>query len=475
MREHMKFYIGGEWVAPTSDANLAVINPATEGVVGRIALGSSADVDLAVAAAKRAFASWSRSDRQQRAEVLQRIAAEYERRADDLALAITEEIGAPTSVSRGEQVYAGLVHLKATREVLLEFPFEEQRGQTILRHEAVGVCGLITPWNWPMGQIVCKVAPAIAAGCTMILKPSEMAPFSAQIWAEILHQAGTPAGVFNLLHGDGPGVGAALSSHPDVDMVSFTGSTRAGVEVARNAAPSVKRVSQELGGKSPLIILDDDRFADGVAYGVKEVMYLSGQNCEAPTRILVPRGRMDEAIRIANKTATGLTVGDPLSDPHVGPVASQPQFDKVQRLIEAGIAEGATLVTGGLGRPVGLDRGYYVKPTVFGNVLNNMTIAREEIFGPVASILSYDSLEHAVAISNDTDYGLCAYVWGADAKTIYHIATQLRSGRVKLNGGARDPKAPYGGYKRSGNGREFGQFGLVEFLELKAVLQPRAA
>lgn len=471
MREYMRFYIGGEWVAPKSDAQLAVINPATEAVVGKIALGSSEDVDLAVAAAKRAFASWSRSDRQQRADLLQRIAAEYERRADDLAVAITEEMGAPTSVSR-DLVSWGFVHLNTTIEVLLEFPFEEQRGHTILRREALGICGLITPWNWPM-VIVSKVAPAIAAGCTVVLKPSEVAPFSGQIWAEIVNDAGAPAGVFNLVQGDGPGVGVALSTHPDVDMISITGSTRAGVDVARNAAPTVKRVAQELGGKSPLIILDDDRFSEGVAFGVKEIMYNAGQNCEAPTRILVPRHRMEEAIRIAEKTATSLTVGDPLSDPYLGPLVSQAQFDKVRRLIEIGIAEGATLVTGGLDRPEGLDRGYYVKPTVFANVSNNMTIAREEIFGPVASILSYDGLEQAVAIGNDTDYGLCAHVWGADTKTLHHLATQLRSGRVKVNGGAADPKAPYGGYKRSGNGREFGEFGLAEFLELKAVVHPK--
>ncbi|MBH5396267.1 aldehyde dehydrogenase family protein [Bradyrhizobium sp. CNPSo 4010] len=472
MREHMKFYIDGEWVAAMGDAKLSVINPATEAVAGRIALGSGADVNLAVGAAKRAFASWSRSDRQQRVRVLQRIAAEYERRAGDLALAMTEEMGAPTSVSGGPQVDLGLVHLKSTVDVLLEFPFEEQRGRTVLRREGIGVCGLITPWNWPMNQIVCKVAPAIAAGCTVILKPSELAPFSAQIWAEIVHEAGTPAGVFNMIQGDGLGVGVALSTHPDVDLISFTGSTRAGVEVARNAAPSVKRVCQELGGKSPLIIFDDDRFADGVAFGVKEVMYNSGQDCGAPTRILVPRHRMDEAIGIAGKIAAGLTVGDPLSDPDLGPVVSQAQFEKVQCLIEAGIAEGATLVTGGLGRPEGLDRGYYVKPTVFANVSNNMRIAREEIFGPVASILSYDNLEDAVAIGNDTDYGLCSYIWGADAKTIDRIAIQLRSGRVKVNDAAGDPMAPYGGYKRSGNGREFGEFGLAEFLEVKAIVRP---
>lgn len=472
MREYLKFYIDGEWVRPQSGEVLAVINPATEAVAGTIALGSSADVDLAVAAAKAAFATWSVSDLETRIALLERICEEYDRRAGELAQAITEEMGAPASVASDAQVHIGRRHLTATLEVLRDFKFEERRGRTVLRREPIGVCALITPWNWPMNQIVCKVAPAIAVGCTMVLKPSEVAPFSGQIWAEMLDAAGVPAGVFNLVHGDGPGVGVALSSHPDVDMVSFTGSTRAGVEVARNAAPTVKRVSQELGGKSPLILLDDDLFARGVAYGVKEVMFNSGQSCDAPTRMLVPRHRMEEAIRIVQETAPQLTVGDPASDLFMGPVVSQIQYDRIQGLIGAGISEGATLVIGGLGRPDGLGKGYYVKPTVFANVSNDMAIARQEIFGPVVSILAYDSLDDAVAIGNDTDYGLCAYVWGRNAEVLSGVAARLRSGRVVVNGGG-DIKAPFGGYKQSGNGREYGEFGLADFVELKAVVHPK--
>jgi len=352
---------------------------------------------------------------------------------------------------------------------LKDFKFEELRGPTMIRKEPIGVCGFITPWNWPLNQIVCKVAPAIATGCTMVLKPSEVAPFSGHIFAEIMHAAGVPAGVFNLVHGDGPGVGVALSSHPGVDMVSFTGSTRAGIEVAKNAAATVKRVSQELGGKSPNIVLDDSVFAQSVAAGVRHVMNNSGQSCNAPTRMLVPAKRMGEAIVAAKAAAESVTVGDPNGNATMGPVVSKTQFDKIQGLIQKGIDEGATLVTGGVGRPEGLDKGYFVQPTVFANVTNDMTIAKEEIFGPVVSILGYDNLDQAVEIGNDTEYGLAAYVNGADIEEARRLAAELRAGQVVING-ASDMMAPFGGYKMSGNGREWGDFAFHDFLEIKAVV-----
>jgi aldehyde dehydrogenase (NAD+) len=336
--------------------------------------------------------------------------------------------------------------------------------------EPIGVCSFITPWNWPLNQIVCKVAPAIATGCTMILKPSEVAPFSGQIFAEIMHAAGVPAGVFNMIHGDGIGVGVPMSSHPDVDMVSFTGSTRAGIEVAKNAAATVKRVAQELGGKSPNIVLDDDAFAKGVGRGVATMMTNSGQSCNAPTRMLVPAKRMAEAIAVAKATAETVTVGDPNGNSQLGPVVSRVQFDKIQKLIQAGIDEGATLVIGGVGRPEGLDKGYYVQPTVFANVTNDMTIAKEEIFGPVLSILGYDTVDQAIEVGNDTEYGLAAYVQAADLDAARKVASKLRAGQVSINGGGGDMMAPFGGYKMSGNGREWGDFGFHEFLETKAIL-----
>jgi aldehyde dehydrogenase (NAD+) len=371
----------------------------------------------------------------------------------------------------------GLGHLSTAINVLKDFKFEEQRGPTLLVKEPIGVCGFITPWNWPLNQIVCKVAPAIATGCTMVLKPSEVAPFSGHIFAEIMEAAGVPAGVFNMVHGDGPGVGVALSSHPDIDMVSFTGSTRAGIEVARNAAPTVKRVAQELGGKSPNIVLDDDAFAKGVARGVATMMTNSGQSCNAPTRMLVPKTRMDEAIAVAREAASQVTVGDPNGNSQLGPVVSEIQFNKIQKLIQAGIDEGATLVIGGTGRPEGLDKGYYVKPTVFANVTNDMTVAAEEIFGPVLSILGYDSVDQAIDIGNDTEYGLAAYVQSGDLEKARKIASKLRAGQVSINGGGGDMMAPFGGYKMSGNGREWGDYGFHEFLETKAVLgyAPQAA
>ena len=468
MREYLKFYIDGQWVDPVEPGTLDVENPATERSCGRIALGCGADVDKAVRAARRAFAGWSQSSRQERLDLLQSIAAEYRKRAGDLAAAVTEEMGAPAALAQNNQVPLGLHHLAVAIEVLKSFAFEEQRGATLIVKEPIGVCGFITPWNWPLNQIAVKVVPALATGCTMVLKPSEIAPFSGQLFAEILHAAGVPAGVFNLVQGDGPGAGAALSGHPDVDMVSFTGSTRAGIEIARNAAPTVKRVAQKLGGKSPRIVLDDAAFAAGVSGGVAAMMGNSGQTCAAGSRMLVPAARMDEAIAIAREVAAQVSVGDPTRDVRMGPVSSRVQFDKIQRLIQKGIDEGATLVTGGTGRPDGLDTGYFVKPTVFARVRNDMTIAREEIFGPVLTIIGYDSVEHAIAIANDTEYGLAAYVHGADLDAARAIARRIRAGQVSINNGF-DFTAPFGGYKKSGNGREWGEYGFNECLETKAI------
>ncbi len=469
MREHLKFFIDGQWVDPVELKTLDVINPATEEVCGRIALGSAADVDKAVKAARRAFESWSQTSREERIDLLQRILAEYQKRFGDLATAVTEEMGAPASLAQRAQVPSGMAHLATAAQILKDFRFEEDRGQTMILKEPIGVCGFITPWNWPLNQITCKVAPAIATGCTMVLKPSEVAPFSAQIFTEIMQAAGVPEGVFNLVHGDGPGVGVALSSHPDVDMISFTGSTRAGIEVAKNAAPTVKRVHQELGGKSPNIVLDDEVFTKSVTRGVVHMMTNSGQSCNAPTRMLVPTKRMDEAIAVAKQAAEQITVGDPNGNATLGPVVSEIQWKKIQGLIQQGIEEGATLVTGGPGRPEGLDKGYYVKPTVFANVTNEMTIAKEEIFGPVLSILGYESIDQAVQVGNDTEYGLAAYVNGADIAQARQIAKRLRAGQVSINGGS-DMTAPFGGYKMSGNGREWGDYAFHEFLETKAVL-----
>ncbi len=469
MREYLKFYIDGQWVDPVEPRTLDVENPATEQVAGRVSLGSAADVDRAAKAARRAFASWSLSSRAERLDLLQAILAEYQVRSGDLAAAITEEMGAPAALANGFQVGLGFAHLNTAIEVLKSFAFEEQQGQTLIAREPIGVCGLITPWNWPLNQIAVKVFPAIATGCTMILKPSEVSPFSAQIFAEVLDKAGVPAGVFNLIQGDGPGVGVALSTHEEIDMVSFTGSTRAGVEIARNAAPTVKRVTQELGGKSPNIILDDASMARNVGAGVAGMMGNSGQTCSAATRMLVPAARMAEAIDAAREAAAGVTVGDPNGNAAMGPVVSRTQFDKIQALIQVGIDEGATLVAGGTGRPEGLEQGYYVQPTVFANVTNDMAVAREEIFGPVLSILGYDDVDHAVSIANDTEYGLAGYVAGEDVEAARAVARRLRAGWVAINDGF-DFNAPFGGYKKSGNGREWGAFGFHEFLETKGIL-----
>jgi aldehyde dehydrogenase (NAD+) len=469
MREYLKFYIDGQWVDPVEPKSLDVDNPTTEQVSGKIALGATADVDKAVKAARKAFEAWSQTTREERLDVLQAILAEYRKRTGDLADAVTEEMGAPASLAAGPQVNLGLGHLATAIDVLKNFVFSEQHGSTLVVKEPIGVCGLITPWNWPINQIACKVYPALATGCTMVLKPSEVAPYSAQIFTEIVDAAGVPAGVYNLVYGDGPGVGVALASHPDIDMVSFTGSTRAGIDVARNAAPTVKRVTQELGGKSPNIVLDDEDFAKSVAAGTKVMMMNSGQSCNAPSRMLVPNSRMDEAIAVAKEIAAAVKVGDPKEKTAIGPVASKVQFDKIQGLIKKGVDEGATVAVGGSGRPDGLDTGYYVKPTVFANVTNDMTIAREEIFGPVLCILGYDDLDEALEIANDTDYGLAGYVSGADLDKARSVARRIRAGSVAINHGF-DMNAPFGGYKRSGNGREWGHFAFDEYLETKAAL-----
>jgi aldehyde dehydrogenase (NAD+) len=480
MRNYLKFYINGIWVDPVTPKTLDVINPATEAVAGRISMGSAADVDAAVRAARAAFASYSQTRVAERVALLESILNEYKKRYADMAAAITEEMGAPAMLAQKAQAAMGVGHLTTALNVLKDYHFQEQRGSTLLVKEPIGVCGLITPWNWPVNQIACKVAPALATGCTMVLKPSEIAPFSAQVWTEILHAAGVPAGVFNLVNGDGPTVGAAISSHPEVDMVSFTGSTRAGIEVARNAAPTVKRVHQELGGKSPNIILPDLAGADlqkAVTAGVRSVMSNSGQSCNAPTRMLVPNARMAEVLAIAKAACEATTVGDPASGAAIGPVISAAQWNKIQGLIERGIEEGAGVVAGGPGKPAGLETGYYVKPTVLGPVKNTATIAREEIFGPVLTILGYDTVDEAVAIANDTPYGLAAYVSGTDPEATRKVASRLRAGQVNLNSAAPDLMAPFGGFKQSGNGREWGEHAFGEFLEVKAVLgfAPKAA
>ena len=470
MREMLQFYIDGNWVDPQSPNTLDVINPATEEICGRISIGAAADVDLAVAAAKRAFASYSQSTREDRIALLESVLAEFAKRHDEVAEAIMEEMGAPWGLAKDSQAASGPQHIKAAIRALKEYPFEEHNRTTLVIKEPIGVCGLITPWNWPMNQIAVKVAPALAAGCTMVLKPSEIAPFDAMIFAEILDAAGVPAGVFNLVNGDGPGVGTALSQHPDVDMVSFTGSTRAGVLVAQNAAPTVKRVAQELGGKSANILLDDADFEKAVKSGTGDVFENTGQSCDAPSRMLVPKARMDEAAAAAASVAEATVVGDPRDEKtEVGPLVSDLQWNKVQDLIQKGIDEGATLVAGGTGKPDGIEKGYFARPTVFADVSNDMTIAREEIFGPVLSIIPYEDEDDAVRIANDTPYGLSGYVSSSDLDRARKVAARMRTGMVHINGAWADSASPFGGYKQSGNGREWGAHGIDEFLEVKSI------
>ena len=470
MREMLQFYIDGQWVDPIEPKTLDVINPATEEVAGRISIGSAADVDVAVAAARRAFETFSQTSRDERIALLERIRDEYLNRYDEMAEAIMDEMGAPWQVASKAQAASGIQHIKAAIRALKAIEYESNSRATLIVKEPIGVCGLITPWNWPQNQIAVKVAPALAAGCTMILKPSEVAPFDAYIFSEILDAAGVPAGVYNMINGDGPGVGTALSSHPDIDMVSFTGSTRAGVLVAQNAAPTVKRVAQELGGKSPNIILDDADLEAAVKAGAAEVFFNTGQSCNAPTRMLVPKDKMDEAAAAAAEVANATVVGNPREEGvEVGPLVSELQWNKVQGLIQKGIDEGATLAAGGVGRPEGLDKGYYAKPTVFADVSNDMTIAREEIFGPVISIIPYEDEDDAIRIANDTPYGLASYLSSSDMERARRVATRLRAGMVHINNASIDAGAPFGGYKQSGNGREWGSHGLEEFLEVKSI------
>ena len=466
-----KFHIDGAWVEPSVDETLDVVNPATEEVIGAIAMGGQADVDAAVAAATAAFGEFSQTGREERVALLERICEGYAARSAELAATVSAEMGAPMALAVQAQVPSGMGHFRTMLKILADFEFETDLGTSLLVREPVGVCAFITPWNWPLNQIACKVAPALAAGCTMVLKPSEVAPLNALIFAEILHEAGVPPGVFNLVNGAGPVVGAALSAHPDVDMVSFTGSTRAGVEVARNAAPTVKRVAQELGGKSANIILDDAEFGRAVSRGVFAVCNNTGQSCNAPTRMLVPHSRMNEAAEIAAAAAGKVVVGDPGAEgTTIGPAVSDIQFHRIQRLIERGIEEGARLATGGPGRPAGLEQGYYVRPTVFSHVSNEMVVAREEIFGPVLVLIGYEDDDDAVRIANDTLYGLAGYVSAGDRERGRSVARRIRSGQVNLNGARPDFRVPFGGYKQSGNGREWGRHGLEEFLEVKAIL-----
>jgi aldehyde dehydrogenase (NAD+) len=472
----LEMYIYGEWVSAAGRTTIPVINPATEELIGHVAAGDAADIDRAVKAARRAFAEFSECSVDERICILERIAEGYEARADELGEILSLEMGAPRDLARTAQVSTGLVHLRTMIEVLKTFPFTTSSRGTLISREPVGVCALITPWNWPFNQIVCKVAPALAAGCTMVLKPSEIAPFSAILFAEIVEKAGVPPGVFNLVNGDGPTAGEALASHPDVDMVSFTGSTRAGIEVARVAARTVKRVHQELGGKSANIILSSANFRDAAMRGAEACFRNTGQSCNAPTRMIVPKDKLGLVVEGALAAVEHSRVGPPHEDGvTIGPLVSQTQFDKVSALIEAGIEEGAELIAGGPGRAPGFERGYYVRPTVFAQVRPEMRIAREEIFGPVLTILTYDGEEEAVKIANDTVYGLAAYVQGADEAAVERVARQLRVGTVYANYPTWDPTSPFGGYKQSGNGREYGAHGLEAFLEVKGVVGSPAA
>ena len=471
MSNHQNFFIDGKWVAPAVPAVLDVIDPSTEEAYTRISVGSKADVDRAVAAAKAAFPAFSRTTKAERLALLKRILEVYNERYEDIAQAVSQEMGAPITSARDAQAFCGSAHLEATIKALEDYEFSERRGTTMVVKEPIGVCALITPWNWPLNQIVSKVAPAIAAGCTVVLKPSEIAPISGIVFAEVMEAAGTPKGVFNLINGTGPDVGQVMAGHPDVDMVSFTGSTRAGIMVAKTAADTVKRVAQELGGKSANIILPDADFERAVKKGVNACFDNSGQSCNAPTRMLVPAARHDEALAIARKAAEAHKVGDPRSaETKLGPVVSHIQFDKIQQLIETGISEGATLVAGGPGRPEHLNRGYYVRPTVFGHVTPGMTIEKEEIFGPVLSVISYEDEDDAVKIANDTVYGLAAYVQSKDIGQARAVAARLRAGQVSINYPEWDTFAPFGGYKQSGNGREYADWAIHDFLEVKGIV-----
>ena len=471
MKQCHQFYINGQWVTPTKSKMMDIINPANEKVVGQVALGTALDVDLAVSSAKQALNTWSQTSREQRLAYLDRIIVLYKERMGEMAKAITTEMGAPMEMSVKEQAAVGITHIKTTRKVLETYLFEETKGITHISKEAIGVCALITPWNWPMNQIACKVAPAIACGCTVVLKPSEFAPLSAQIFCQIIHDAGLPAGVFNMVYGDGPEVGTALSSHPDVEMVSLTGSTRAGVSVSKVGADTIKRVALELGGKSANIILEDADIDASVASGVESCFYNTGQSCDAPTRMLVPEKYHQRAVKVAISVAQSTVVGDPNSPTTtIGPLSNKNQFEKVQNLIAQAIEQGSELVFGGTGKPDNLKDGYYVKPTIFANVTNDMLIAQQEVFGPVLAIIPYADEDEAVEIANDTPYGLAGYIQSNDIDKARKIASRIRAGTIYLNYPDFDPYAPFGGYKQSGNGREWGHFAFDDFLEIKGIV-----
>ncbi|MQW68123.1 aldehyde dehydrogenase family protein [Sinorhizobium medicae] len=477
MLDKRQFYIGGEWVEPATQNDLFVLNPATEKPIAVISLGTAVDIDRAVAAAKKAFASYSRTSVEERLALLEKLLAIYKRRYDEMADTITAELGAPKTMSREQQADVGVGHLQGFIDALKRLKLREKlpNGDTLLR-EPIGVCGLITPWNWPVNQIALKVVPALATGCTCILKPSEFTPLNAMLYAEMIEEAGFPAGVFNLVNGDGIHAGAALSKHRDIDMMSFTGSTRAGIAVSKDAADTVKRVTLELGGKSPNIVFADADIEERVTASILECFNNSGQSCDAPTRMLVERSVYDEVVEIAWRVGMEARVGDPTKEgAHIGPLVSHIQYERVQALIEAGVAEGATLLAGGPGKPEGFESGYFVRPTIFANVDNSMRIAREEVFGPVLSIMPFDTEEEAVAVANDTNYGLAAYVQTRDRERAERVASRLRAGMVHINGGPHRYGSPFGGYKQSGNGREGGMFGLEDFLEVKTVHLPDAA
>ena len=470
MKDLRKFYIDGQWIDPVQSNDLDVENPASEELVATISLGAEADVNHAVAAARRAFPGYSQMPVDERISLMEKLLQIYVDRYDEMAVAISIEMGAPISFATAAQADTGRGHINSAIEALKQFEFERQVGNTRIVKEAIGVCGFITPWNWPINQISCKVAPALATGCTMVLKPSEIAPISGYLFTEMMDQAGFPAGVYNMVNGDGPNVGAVIAGHSEVDMVSFTGSTRAGILVAKAAADTVKRVTQELGGKSPNIIFEDADLESAVTAGVNHMMGNTGQSCNAPSRMLVHSSVYDKAVAIAKEAAGNVAVDQPTKEgQHLGPLSSRVQFDKVQGLIEKGIEEGATLVAGGPGKPKGLETGYFVRPTVFANVTNEMTIAQEEIFGPVLSMIPFETEEQAIQIANDTPYGLAAYFSTTSEERAARVASQLRAGMVSVNSASQDYTAPFGGYKQSGNGREWGEFGFDDFLEIKGI------
>ena len=470
MKDYRQFYINGNWVNPTTACDFPVINPATEQAIATISLGCSHDVDIAVVAARHAFSSFGKSSIEYRISLLEALLKQYMARYDEMAHAISLEMGAPIDLAINAQADCGKGHIESTLAALKEFEFERPLGNATIVKEPIGVCGFITPWNWPINQIACKVAPALATGCTMILKPSEIAPLSAQLFSQMVHDAGYPEGVYNMVHGDGMGVGSAISAHKDIDMVSFTGSTRAGIAIAKSAADTVKRVAQELGGKSPNIILDDADLSSAVARGVRGCMSNTGQSCNAPTRMLIAASQYQHAVEIAKSTLASIKVGDPTQKgKHIGPLVSEMHFDKVQSMIQMGIDEGATLLGGGVGKPEGFETGYFCKPTIFTDVNNDMAIAREEIFGPVLVMIPYADEAEAISIANDTPYGLAAYIQSGQPQRAQKVAREIRAGMISINGGAHHYTSPFGGYKQSGNGREWGEFGFDDFLEIKSI------